>query len=179
MMTSKPLLFLVALGLFAGACTSGGDENACGPEGASVARVWNEQALDAIRRDFPAPTVHARNLYHLSALAYDLWVASGGDGRPVLVDARPGISSLLLGPTPADDDELVDAMAHGAHHILTHRYANATGAEETLASFDAAIGCYGSADSDPARFGIGVAEALIELTIEDGSRETSGYTDLS
>jgi len=185
-MTAPKLLpLLVALGLLAGACTSGADEDACGPEGATVARVWNEQALDAIRRDFPAPTVHARNLYHLSALNWDLWVAttstltSAAGGSPVLVDARPGSSIPGVDPPPDDEEGLVEAMAHGAHHLLTHRYTNATGAEDTLAAFDAAIDCYGPADGDAARFGIGVAERLIDITINDGSRETSGYTDLS
>ena len=43
--------------------------------GGSIARRWNEQILGAIRRDFPRPTVHARNLYHLSAAMWDAWAA--------------------------------------------------------------------------------------------------------
>ena len=31
------------------------------------------QALDAIRRDLPRPTVHARNLFHMSAAMWDAW----------------------------------------------------------------------------------------------------------
>ncbi|MEL6985779.1 MAG: hypothetical protein AAFO29_25345, partial [Actinomycetota bacterium] len=172
---------VAVFGLLAAACSlGGGNDEACGLDGASVARVWNEQALDAVRRDFPAPTVHARNLYHLSALAYDLFVAYDADGEPVLVDGAP---SLASGSTGAEGDgvrgELEEAIAHGAHHLLTHRYTNATGAEETLDALDDTIGCYGPADSDAARFGIELAEDLIEATIDDGSRETSGYTDLS
>ena len=41
----------------------------------SVARYWNEALLDAIRRDLPAPTVHARNLFHVSAAMWDAWAA--------------------------------------------------------------------------------------------------------
>ncbi|MCG8391031.1 MAG: hypothetical protein MJA30_36110, partial [Cytophagales bacterium] len=41
--------------------------------GQSVARQWNEVLLDAIRRDFARPTVHARNLFHTSAVMYDVW----------------------------------------------------------------------------------------------------------
>ena len=52
----------------------------------SVARLWNEEALDAIRRDFPAPTVHARNLFHLSSAMYDAWTAFDHPGRGWLVD---------------------------------------------------------------------------------------------
>ena len=41
----------------------------------SVARLWNEQALEAIRRDYARPTIHARNLYHLSVAMWDAWAA--------------------------------------------------------------------------------------------------------
>ena len=41
----------------------------------SVARQWIDECLQAIRTDFPAPTVHARNLYHLSAAMYDAWAS--------------------------------------------------------------------------------------------------------
>jgi hypothetical protein len=41
----------------------------------SVARQWNEEALAAIRIDFPAPTIHSRNLFHLSVAMWDAWAA--------------------------------------------------------------------------------------------------------
>ena len=41
----------------------------------SVARQWNEVQLDAVRRDFARPTVHARNLFHAAILMYDAWAA--------------------------------------------------------------------------------------------------------
>lgn len=47
--------------------------NNCGTYAQTVARQWNESLLDAIRIDFPAPTVHSRNLYHASAAMYDAW----------------------------------------------------------------------------------------------------------
>ena len=46
----------------------------------SVARVWNEQLLHAISLDTARPTVHARNLFHLSAAMYDAWAAYDDDG---------------------------------------------------------------------------------------------------
>ena len=59
--------------------------------GKSVARLWDEALLDAIRRDFPAPTVHARNLYHVSAAMWDAWAAYDPDADGVFVTekARP------------------------------------------------------------------------------------------
>ena len=41
----------------------------------SVARVWDEEILSAIRIDLPNPPVHARNLFHLSVAMYDAWAA--------------------------------------------------------------------------------------------------------
>ena len=46
----------------------------------SVARLWNEMLLHAIRNDFARPTVHARNLYHHSAAMWDAWSAYDGPG---------------------------------------------------------------------------------------------------
>ena len=37
----------------------------------SVARKWNEILLQSIRNDLARPTVHARNLFHISAAMYD------------------------------------------------------------------------------------------------------------
>ena len=39
----------------------------------SVARLWNEVLLYSIRNDLARPTVHARNLFHVSAAMYDAW----------------------------------------------------------------------------------------------------------
>ena len=54
----------------------------------SVARLWNEATLDAIRRSAPAPTIHARNLYHLSAAMWDAWAAYDPTADGVFVDEK-------------------------------------------------------------------------------------------
>ena len=48
----------------------------------SAAREWNEALLFAIRRDFARPTVHARNLFHLSAAMYDVWAVHDAIASP-------------------------------------------------------------------------------------------------
>ncbi|MDP7041674.1 MAG: hypothetical protein QGF91_03375, partial [Gammaproteobacteria bacterium] len=56
------------------ACSDGGDvTQTTDQRDPSVARLWNEVLLGAIRNDFARPTVHARNLFHLSAAMYDAW----------------------------------------------------------------------------------------------------------
>src|SRR5207245_6565908 len=46
----------------------------------SVARVWDERALAAIRVDTPHPPAQARNLFSLSACMYDAWAAYDTNG---------------------------------------------------------------------------------------------------
>ena len=41
----------------------------------SMARVWNERILAAIRKAFPDPPVHAWNLFHTSVAMWDSWAA--------------------------------------------------------------------------------------------------------
>ena len=40
----------------------------------SVARIWMDAYLEAIRKDGLGPTIHARNMYQLSAVMYDTWL---------------------------------------------------------------------------------------------------------
>ena len=54
--------------------------------GRSVARVWDETLLQLIREVIPAPTVHARNLFHTSAAMWDAWAAYDPDCRRLLRD---------------------------------------------------------------------------------------------
>ena len=53
-------------------------------QGRSVARLWIEVMLQAIRDDTARPTVHARNLFHLSAAMYDAWAAWSDTAKPYL-----------------------------------------------------------------------------------------------
>src|SRR5258708_559914 len=46
----------------------------------SVARVWNERALAAIRVDTPHPPAQARTLFSLSVCMYDAWAAYDTNG---------------------------------------------------------------------------------------------------
>ena len=39
----------------------------------NVARDINKLLLNAITNDYARPTVHARNLFHLSAMTYDIY----------------------------------------------------------------------------------------------------------
>ena len=70
----------------------------------SVARVWNEQLLDAIRNDFARPTVHARNLFHISAAMYDAWAVFDVTAEPFLTGKTVAGYSCPLDYEPFNRD---------------------------------------------------------------------------
>ncbi|MEO2109189.1 MAG: vanadium-dependent haloperoxidase [Actinomycetota bacterium] len=142
----------------------------------SVARVWNEVALEAIRRDFPAPTVHARNLFHLSAAMWDAWVAYDETGAGYYVDLDETADDVAAAREAA--------ISHAASRILRHRYADSFGAEETLADVDATMAalCHTPDDVDAAlepavELGSRIGQTVIDATRDDGAREADAYLD--
>jgi len=93
-------------------------------EGRSVARVWDEALLDAIRRDAPAPTVHSRNLFHTSAAMWDAWAAYDPHSDGYFVQEK----------LEADDVQAAReaAISYAAYRVLLWRYSRAAGLQETL-----------------------------------------------
>ena len=140
----------------------------------SVARLWNEATLDAIRRSAPAPTVHARNLFHLSAAMWDAWAAYDPMADGVFVDEQ----YLRRDPEQARDK----AVSYAAYRLLRHRYQDAVNGDESLRQFDELMAalCY-SADrtsttgASAAAVGNRIAKRIIETTVNDGSLEAEGY----
>jgi hypothetical protein len=145
-------------------------------QGKSVARVWDEALLDAIRRDVPAPTVHARNLFHTSAAMWDAWAAYDPQADGYFVHEK----------LQADDVRAAreTAISYAAYRILLWRYSRAAGLQET---FDELVDtmrslCYRidyvSTEGDsPAALGNRIAAAAIAYGARDGSLEDQRYVD--
>ena len=68
----------------------------------SVARMWNEALLASIRKDLARPTVHARNLFHVSAAMYDAWAVYSDTAQ-----------TYLAGKTLHGFDCAMDAVDNG------------------------------------------------------------------
>jgi Domain of unknown function (DUF6851)/VCPO second helical-bundle domain len=145
-------------------------------EGRSVARVWNDALLDAIRRDTPAPTVHARNLFHASAAMWDAWAAYDPDADGYFVDEK----------LDADDARAAReaAMSYAAYRVLLHRYSIAAGLEATFSDLAATMEslCYRidytrTDGGSPAALGNRIAAAVIEQGADDESLESTRYVD--
>ncbi len=143
----------------------------------SIARLWNEQLLNAIRRDTPRPTVHARNLFHLSAAMWDVFTAY----------RKPQASHYLIDVNAEEGDAdtaLRTAVSYAAYRVLTHRYTDAIGGEVSTACFDAFMDYLGYDPSDdsmdgdsPEAIGNRIGAAYISAFAEDGANEGDNYAD--
>ena len=142
----------------------------------SVARRWDEALLDAVRRDLPAPTVHARNLFHASAAMWDAWAAYDPTAQGYFVVEKHSADDV----TAARDE----AMSYAAYRLLTARYIKASGADLSLSEFADLMDalCYPldvttTTGDTPAALGNRIAETILALGRTDGAKETSGSVD--
>lgn len=102
----------------------------------SIVRQWNEMLLTSIRNDFARPTVHARNLFHVSAAMFDVWaVFNPGKASPYLIgNSLNGFTSTFSNFTPsgAENAQLEEAISYAAFRILLHRFAFAPDRQAVL-----------------------------------------------
>jgi len=157
------------------------------PEAISIARLWNEALLEAIRDDFARPTVHARNLFHTSVAMYDIWAIYDDVATPYLIGNTVNeFSSSLDEFTPNEDLEtsLSKSISYAMYQLMSYRFQNSPGADETQARFDLLMEKLGYdttitslfyEDGDAAAFGNYVAQTIIDYGLQDGSREATGY----
>ena len=157
----------------------------------SVARAWNDALLDAIRIDFARPTVHARNLFHVSMAMYDTWTVFDQVAGPVLLGKTFGGYHCPFDGFTTDTDATEarnEAIAFASYRLLTHRFQDSPGAERSLARFDSLLTVQGydtafaSADyasGQPAALGNYVAACMIDFGSEDGSNERADYGNLN
>ena len=164
----------------------------------TAARNWNEALLSAIRRDLARPTVHARNLFHSSAMMYDTWA---------IFD--PTADTYFLGHTlgdftcPFTGQDRADAIAGAeadldAHRsltlsyamlrLLTHRFDLSPGrqyARNRVLKLHADMGYdasfvetdfrSGTSQRRAAALGNYLAECVIAYGAQDGANEANNY----
>src|SRR5438477_4792281 len=90
----------------------------------SVARVWDEAVLSAIRIDLPHPPVHARNLFHLSVAMYDAWAAYDPVAVGYFYHEKHGAGDVEAARR--------EAISYAAYRLLSERYALSRNASNTL-----------------------------------------------
>ena len=82
----------------------------------SVARMWDEQLLHAISIDTARPTVHARNLFHLSTAMYDAWAAYDATAATYLHHENATAADIELARN--------EAVSHAAYNLILHRFVD-------------------------------------------------------
>lgn len=144
------------------------------PRRQSVARLWNEALLDAIRADSPRPTVHARNLFHVSAAMYDAWAVY--DSEAV------GYFKVVTVPNSDSRRNQEAAISYAAYRVLTHRFRNSPGHEQSQDRFDQLMKRLGlnprnvsTRGNSGAAVGNRIGKFIIELGLRDGSNEQGNY----
>lgn len=142
----------------------------------SVARIWNEQTLEAIRHDFARPTVHARNLFHVSGAMWDAWAAYDSQARGVIYNAYESAANV--------EAARAEAISYAAYRLLVWRFAYSPGAADTVHRLKAemqALGYdpdfQGIGGNSPAALGNRIANAYIQLGLHDGSNEQNDYVN--
>jgi hypothetical protein len=140
----------------------------------SVARVWNEQAIAAIRIDTPHPPAQARNLFSLSVCLYDAWAA---------YDTNGAVGFIYRGKHAAPDITAArnEAISYAAYRMLKERHVYSRTATNTLPLDDICMITLGydtnnmtRDTSTPAGVGNTIYDAVSAWFINDGSRQTNG-----
>lgn len=155
----------------------------------SVARQWNDVLLEAIRNDNARPTVHARNLYHISAAMYDGWAAYQDEadfcflGRTIeeFEFVYQGIEA------PADVQAARDmAVSYAAYRLIKWRFRFAPGRATINQLADGLMNELGydrNYTAENYQSGTGadlgnyIASRVIAYGFVDQSNEQSGYAN--
>ena len=157
----------------------------------SVARQWNEITLTAIRNDFARPTVHARNLFHVSAAMYDAWAAYSSSAQTYLYGKQlHGFDCPAVSVPPSADPHLSreQAVSFAAYRLLEHRFDRSPGSAATgraalglmaALGYDTANTATEAATGGPAALGNYIADCYIRYGLQDGSNEQNGYANTS
>ncbi|TML47240.1 MAG: vanadium-dependent haloperoxidase [Actinobacteria bacterium] len=134
--------------------------------------------LDAIRRDLPAPTTHARNLFHVSAAMWDAWAAYDPKADGYFVTEKHRAADVKAAREAA--------ISYAAYRALLWRYAYGANLRvtfdeltKTMRSLCYRIDFTSTKGNSPAALGNRIAAAVIAYGKNDSSLERLHYADES
>src|SRR5262245_50645576 len=145
----------------------------------SVARLWLEQMLNAIRKDLARPPVHARNLFHLSVAMWDAWATFSANAYPFLFTEHHVLQ-------PADQDAARrEAISFAAYNLIKARFAKSPGYAQTSAALDALMdqlgydkNFHGTVGNTPRAIGNRICIAVLAFGFADHANEQGNYANL-
>ena len=160
----------------------------------SVARRWNEVLLAAIRNDYARPTVHARNLFHVSAAQYDAWAAMVRNLEPApkawLVGAAEPVDCSLedLSAFEFDESDIETALSYAGFRLIRHRFSKSPGQAQIIRDtkalmsfldFDTEQRSTDYAAGDASALGNYIASCYEAFGEQDGANEDDDYKNKS
>lgn len=149
----------------------------------SVARLWDEQMIQAVLDDFAKPSVHPRNFYHLSAAMYDAWAAYDTTANQLIHQEK--LSALDV------ESARREAVSYAAYNLIRHRFVfppggAGPGAFATLVNIEQQMADLGydssittTVGNSPAAVGNRVAQSVINYGLSDGANELGNFADTS
>jgi hypothetical protein len=157
----------------------------------SVARQWNEVLLEAIRNDFARPTVHARNLFQVSAAMYDAWTVFETGATPYFLGQEVGgilvpFDGFSFDPASKQDLQR-EAISYTAYHLINHRFQESPDYSKTKQllddlflelGYDTEFYNNDYTTGSAAALGIYIAEQVKFFGFQDGANERGNYVNL-
>lgn len=153
----------------------------------SVAREWNDVLLESIRNDFARPTVHARNLFHMSAGMYDIWALYDDIAEPYFMGKTVHGFDFFIEefPMPSDVEEArKEAISYYCYRLLANRFMfSPEGFQLTIRlntlmgelGYNPAITTTDYTTGSPLALGNFIAEQVIAYGYQDGSNQQNNY----
>ena len=157
----------------------------------NIARQWNELLLASIRRDFARPTVHARNLFHVSAAMWDAWSVYDSSSTEFLLGKTvDGFNCPFTAIPPSTDisGDRHKAITYASYRLLKNRFANSPQASLLSTAYDVHMDSLGydknfaSVDystGDARALGNYIAQCYISFGLQDGSNQQNAYANTS
>ncbi len=187
-------ILILGLGCGLAACDSSPPNKPTAEPSNSVARRWNEVLLEAIRNDYARPTVHARNLFHVSAAMYDAWSAYSPDATPYLLgrtyaSVECSFDETRFVPQSTDADLAPPreaSISSAADRLIQQRFALSPGAETLTALADSLMADLGYdtrqiasdvSTGDAVALGNFIAECYRGFGLQDGANEANQYAN--
>lgn len=157
----------------------------------SVARLWNDVLLNAIRDDFARPTVHARNLFHTSSAMYDAWSVYSSGSSPFLLGRTVSGFTCNLDNFSAPQDihpAREEAISHAVYRLIEQRFASSPGTADIMLAADTLMSDLGYdignlslnyAGGSAAALGNYIADCYLRFGLQDGANEQNDYVNTS
>jgi hypothetical protein len=146
--------------------------------GRSIARYWNETAVAALTASGVSDPVQARDLFHLSAAAWDAWAAYSPKARGYFVTRKARAADVQRAREAA--------ISFAAYRLLVWRVSFGSNLDRTFALLTERLRslCYSpsftrTAGPSPAALGNRIGAAAIAWGRRDGSLESLHYDDAS